>query len=103
MAPVQLSTEAALDVLRPLKTGAAVAGFLHAQGILGRRGSHVSCPVSIFLNEKTGVAHSTGAWTTRPVANYPLDNTKLPLPVVAFISAFDQGEYPELIDARYEP
>ena len=85
----------ALNILTPKE----IAKKFKDLGLKGRRYSSLHCPLSGYLNRKTGNDHLVSGTFYRVWANnraYP--SRTLPNQVAKFIKKFDKGKYPELID-----
>lgn len=91
-------TENILSYLNIFTAKEIAAKFKHL-GIRGERKSAFSCPLSAYLENRTGVHH-----TITENGYYIYDRThggfhgELPKSVAKFVKKFDKGKYPELIN-----
>jgi hypothetical protein len=91
----------AVDTL-PHDTVDNVAEFLRSQGITGKPELAKACPVARYLEKQVGAPVFVLGSTARFVMSGRA--THLPRAVEKFVTAFDMGEYPDLIenDTRVE-
>ena len=86
------------------ETKKEVAKKLISLGIKGKRGNCKSCPISKYLTKKRIKNAHTSKYQVfirreigKPAGKY----FDLPAPVYNFITAFDEGKYPHLIEGRF--
>lgn len=91
----------AVELARLGDTAAAVAASLRAAGAVGPRGSHVFCPLAVYLYRVTGSClqvDNNQVWLVDE--NGDMSNANriwLPYGVREFVVAFDNGYYSELL------
>jgi len=74
------------------ETTCEVASKIQRAGIKGSKGSCISCPVARYLQSRGYLGAKVGAGSTTFYGDYVLN----PSPVQQFVTAFDNGLYPEL-------
>jgi hypothetical protein len=84
-----------LNILTPKE----IAAKLKNLGYRGKRYSSLSCPLSSYLNAKTGNQHLVSRNYYRVWDGEKAHPSRaLPKQVKKFIKKFDKGKYPELIN-----
>jgi hypothetical protein len=86
------------EPVRKAATANQIAALLRAKGVKGRKGSHMSCALAVYLNEGCSVS---GRYA-RLIKTDPDDfgeTGKVDLGPAAssFINKFDRGDYPDLV------
>lgn len=85
----------ALNILTPKE----IARKFKSLGIKGKRHKTLECPVSNYLNRKTGNQHLVaGTYYQVWDGERCHPSRMLPRQVEKFVKKFDKGKYPELID-----
>lgn len=95
---LQRRLESAVTAL-PTTSAAAVARFLVAQDVKGWRVVAKSCPLAKYISKVTGTAAAVSqAYAIAFTYGEGITaRTDLPEAASAFITAFDNGKYPELL------
>lgn len=74
-----------------------VAKSLKDYGITGSRCQPYHCPIAQYLNKSFSLGDT--AWASNRRAGFLGVHANMPRPVHDFVTAFDNGEYPEMEDA----
>lgn len=91
-------TEQILTYLNIFTAKEIAAKFKHI-GIKGERKSALCCPLSVYLENRTGVHHTiTEDKYSIYDRTHGVIHGDLPKSVQNFIKKFDKGKYPELIN-----
>lgn len=102
-----IDPQVAYDKLVGLGSADAIADYFRAEQILGMCGSGAVCPVAVYLRRETGITPRVGQSSWCPDARWVQDPNDPRVyerefqphepPVAAFVVAFDDGRYPELV------
>lgn len=98
--PRAAAVTTALDKLAAEGDAGQIAARLTAAGHVGELNMTYTCPVARYLH------HHTGAWVRVEALDWALDTRHgaylgdLPGEIPEFIAAFDDRDYPELVQQR---
>lgn len=99
--------EARVRQLGSMGTPAEIASVLHSQGITGKRRDGETCPVARYIQHgEDGAIIHVGPYRVsvydRKVPGWVdlAGQFMLPVPVTNFISDFDDGRFPNLIEEQ---
>lgn len=107
-----IDPQVAWDKLSNFETAKQLAEYFHCEGIVGERGNAAECPIATWMRITTEmplvtVSENIKVWTEEPTARAYFNEERRADVIInfahteateAFMDAFDNKHFPELID-----